>query len=45
MRHLRRTRAQALRPVLTNPNLKVLSTLVMDAATAKELLEQESPKS
>jgi hypothetical protein len=34
-----RTRAEALRPLLTNPNLKVFSTLVMDAATAKELLE------
>jgi hypothetical protein len=33
-----RTRAQALRPLLTNPNLKVFSTLVMDAATAKVLL-------
>jgi hypothetical protein len=33
-----RTRAEALRPLLTNPNLKVFSTLVMDAATAKELL-------
>jgi DNA-binding transcriptional regulator LsrR (DeoR family) len=41
----KRTRAEALRPLLTNPNLKVFSTLVMDAATAKELLEQESPKS
>ena len=34
-----RTRAQALRPLLTNPNLKVFSTLVMDAATARELLK------
>jgi hypothetical protein len=34
----RRTRAQTLRPLLTNPSLKVFSTLVMDAATAKELL-------
>ena len=33
-----RTRAQALGPLLTNPSLKVFSTLVMDAATAKELL-------
>ena len=33
-----RTRAEALRPLLTNPNLKVFSTLVMDAATAKGLL-------
>ena len=34
-----RTRAQALRPLLTNPNLKVFSTLVMDAATARDLLK------
>ena len=34
-----RTRAEALRPLLANPSLKVFSTLVMDAATAKELLE------
>ena len=34
-----RSRAEALRPLLTNPSLKVLSTLVMDAATARELLE------
>jgi hypothetical protein len=34
-----RTRALALRPLLTNPNLKVFSTLVMDAATARELLK------
>ena len=34
-----RARAQALQPLLTNPSLKVFSTLVMDAATAKELLE------
>jgi hypothetical protein len=34
-----RTRAEALRPLLTNPNLKVFSTLVMDAATARELLQ------
>jgi hypothetical protein len=33
-----RSRAEALRPLLTNPNLKVFSTLVMDAATAKGLL-------
>ena len=33
-----RTRAKALQPLLTNPGLKVFSTLVMDAATAKELL-------
>jgi hypothetical protein len=33
------TRAQALRPLLTNPNLKVFSTLVMDGATARELLK------
>jgi len=35
----KRTRAEALRPLLTNPNLKVFSTLVMDAATARELLQ------
>ena len=35
-----RTRAEALRPLLTNPSLKVFSTLVMDAATARELLEK-----
>jgi DNA-binding transcriptional regulator LsrR (DeoR family) len=34
-----RTRAQALRPLLTNLNLKVFSTLVMDAATARDLLK------
>ena len=34
-----RTRADALPPLLTNPNLKVFSTLVMDVATARELLE------
>ena len=34
-----RSRAEALRPLLTNPQLKVFSTLVMDAATARELLE------
>ena len=34
-----RTRAEALRPLLTNPSLKVFSTLVMDAATAREILE------
>jgi hypothetical protein len=34
-----RTRAQALEPLLTNPGLKVFSTLVMDAATARELME------
>ena len=33
--HLRRSPA----PTATNPNLKVFSTLVMDAATARELLE------
>ena len=31
--------AEALRPLLTNPQLKVFSTLVMDAATARELLK------
>jgi hypothetical protein len=35
-----RSRAEALRPLLTNPQLKVFSTLVMDAATARELLKQ-----
>jgi hypothetical protein len=34
-----RTRAEALRPLLTNPNLKVFSTLVIDAATARDLLK------
>jgi len=34
-----RTHADALRPLLTNPALKVFSTLVMDAATARELLQ------
>jgi hypothetical protein len=34
-----RSRAEALRPLLTNPNLKVFSTLVMDAATARDLLK------
>jgi DNA-binding transcriptional regulator LsrR (DeoR family) len=34
-----RTRAEALRPLLTNPSLKVFSTLVLDAATARELLK------
>ena len=34
-----RTRAEALRPLLTNPGLKVFSTLVLDAATARELLK------
>jgi len=34
-----RTHAKALRPLLTNPKLKVFSTLVMDAATARELLQ------
>jgi len=34
-----RTRAEALLPLLTNPSLKVFSTLVMDAATARELLK------
>ena len=33
-----RTRAEALQPLLTNPGLKVFSTLVLDAATARELL-------
>lgn len=30
-----RTRAEALRPRLTNPSLKVFSTLILDAATAR----------
>jgi len=30
---------EALRPLLTNPQLKVFSTLVMDAATARDLLK------
>jgi len=34
-----RTRAEALQPLLTHPNLKVFSTLVLDAATARELLK------
>jgi hypothetical protein len=34
-----RTRAEALRPLLTNPALKVFSTLVLDAATARALLQ------
>jgi hypothetical protein len=34
-----RTRAEALRPLLTNPELKVFSSLVLDAATARELLQ------
>ena len=34
-----RTRAEALRPLLTNPSLKVFSTLILDAATARELLK------
>jgi DNA-binding transcriptional regulator LsrR (DeoR family) len=34
-----RTRAEALRPLLTNPALKVFSTLILDAATARELLK------
>jgi DNA-binding transcriptional regulator LsrR (DeoR family) len=33
------THARALRPLLTHPSLKVFSTLVMDAVTARELLE------
>ena len=34
-----RTRAEALRPLLANPTLKVFSTLILDAATARELLK------
>lgn len=35
-----KSRARALRPLLTHPDLKVFSRLVMDAATARELLER-----
>jgi DNA-binding transcriptional regulator LsrR (DeoR family) len=38
-----RTRAAALRPLLTVPELRVFSELVMDVATAKDLLRQGSP--
>jgi hypothetical protein len=34
-----RTRAEALQPLLTIPTLKVFSTLVLDAATARDLLK------
>jgi DNA-binding transcriptional regulator LsrR (DeoR family) len=34
-----RTRAEALHPLLTNPSLKVFSTLIVDAATARELVD------
>ena len=34
-----RTRAEALRPLLTKPALKAFSTLVLDAATARDLLK------
>ena len=34
-----RHRADALRPLLINPDLKVFSSLVLDAATARELLK------
>lgn len=37
-----RTRAAALKPLLTNPKLKVFSDLVMDVASATELLTPES---
>ena len=36
-----RTPAEALQPLLNNANLRVFSTLVLDAATARELLKQE----
>ena len=36
-----RTRAEALRPLLTNPDLKVFSHLCLDAATAVELLDKK----
>jgi hypothetical protein len=38
-RILHSCRAEALRRLLTNPNLKAFSRLVMDAATARELLK------
>jgi DNA-binding transcriptional regulator LsrR (DeoR family) len=34
-----RARADALRALLNNPTLKVFSTLILDAATARELLK------
>ena len=34
-----RARGGALRALLSNPNLKVFSNLVMDAATARDLLK------
>ena len=34
-----RARAEALQPLLTTPGLKVFSPLVLDAATARELLK------
>jgi hypothetical protein len=34
-----RARADALRALLRNPTLKVFSTLILDAATARELLK------
>ncbi len=37
------TRARALRPLLTVPELKVWSAIVMDAATARELLKMDGP--
>jgi DNA-binding transcriptional regulator LsrR (DeoR family) len=35
----KRTRAESLKPLLTNPDLKVFSTLVLDQETAEELVE------
>jgi hypothetical protein len=32
-----RTRAEALRPLLSNPTLKIFSTLILDAAPDREL--------
>ena len=37
------TRAKALRPLLTSPRLRVWSELVMDEATADELVNEEPP--
>jgi len=34
-----RSRAQALLPLLTNPQLRVFSSLVLDGVTARELLK------
>lgn len=37
------TRAEALRPLLTSPGLKVWSELVIDVATARDLLDDRFP--